>query len=116
MAATESAVGVATIEVFDGYRIEVTRRVKTIFGGASWRVINRSKDAVMVCVSNFRPASSLDQELGRRLLLPTGDCTHSLPSRHSGWIVAEFDGRPGDLYNYDVLVNGTPAADPELEI
>src|SRR5215510_188083 len=103
---TEGTNGVATIEVFHGNRVTITRRVKTIFGGVAWRVINRSTDDVTVCVRNFRPATALEPKvLDRHLLLQTGDCTRALPSRQSGWIVAEFQGRPGDLFNYDVFVN-----------
>jgi hypothetical protein len=118
MSQSSDTVGVAYIDVETLTTVTVTRRVKTAGGAVIWKVQNFTSSDVTVCLENFTPHRGIAPGLstGNAWLLPDGKCTRSLGRGDRGVIVGIFNGTPGDVYDYDVYVNGTRATDPQLEI
>jgi hypothetical protein len=100
----------------DDPTIQVTQKVKSGLGLVIWHVHNNSgTDLTNVKVANFtRADTNIDIEIrsGAFSDLSTGP----IPNGQQRTIPGFFRGRPGDVYNYDVEVNGEVAADPQLEI
>jgi hypothetical protein len=122
MSYSANTTGIARIEVNTPTEVEVTQRVHSVGGGVAWQVHNNTDSPVKVCVVNFmlqpsggagasNPNPSID------FLTQHDACSDNLQPGKRGIIGAFFqNATPGQVYTYDVQVNGTIAADPELEI
>lgn len=97
--------------------VVATAKVKTEAGIVIWRVKNNSGgDLENVKITNFSPAPGNPHDL--RLQSGSFDDldTGPISSGHSANIPALFEGDPGDIYNYEIWVDGHLASDPQLEI
>ena len=118
MSQSSDTVGVAYIDVETLSTVMVTRRVKTAGGAVIWKVRNFTSSDVTVCLEHFVSHGGIAPGIStsNAWLLPSGKCTGTLCQGDRGVIVGLFNGTPGDVYDYDVYVNGTKATDPQLEI
>jgi len=119
MSASGQTVVVAQIYVTaagENPTVECTEKVKSGMGLVIWQVHNNSGSALTnVELANFTPAVAgiqLEIRSGAFSDLSTGP----IPDGHRKTIPGFFAGRLGDVYNYDIKVNGHVAADPQLEI
>ncbi len=111
MSSSGHTVGAAQLDVTASDRVVCTQRVKSVNNRVIWLVRNLTDGDVTVGLQNFRPVAGADKRL-RYPPLSIGP----LPPGHRGAIRGDFTGRPGDVYDYDVVVNGKTATDPQIEI
>jgi hypothetical protein len=119
MSATAPTFIVAQIHVTSGGAtptVTCTSKVRSGLGIVIWFVHNDCDDDLnSVKLINFRRVTaSADLKIlsGSFPDLDTGP----IASGHKSVLPGVFLGTPGDVYEYDVQVNGHLAADPQLEI
>lgn len=97
--------------------VDCTQKVRTDRGSVHWVVHNTSGGELTdVCVKNFTP---VDTDRAMRILsgaLPDDLCSGRIAAGGKGHIPGHFNGQPGDVYNYEIWVDGKLASDPQLEI
>jgi hypothetical protein len=110
--------GIARIEVNSPNQVTVTQRVVTVGGGVAWLVHNNTNSPVTVCVNNFQPLPISEKKapFQATFLLPQNHCTGTLEHNQIGVIAAQAKGYQGQVFTYEVTVNGHKTTDPELEI
>lgn len=118
MSESTRTTGIARIEVTGPNQVTVTQRVVSVGGGVAWLVHNRTNVPITVCVNNFQPSPISDKKapFQATFLLPQDRCTGTLEHDHTGVIAAQAKGYPGQVFTYEVTVNGHKTTDPELEI
>jgi hypothetical protein len=124
---TGETVGIAFIEVQapaspgGPFVVQWTAKVKAVVKVAGWVIHNNTPSPVKVELSNFRPASSPGAG-GSSAQLPTtfewftSNPTSPIPHDGHAVIVGRFGQLGTGTYDYDVLVDGAHAVDPQLEI
>jgi hypothetical protein len=97
--------------------VDCTQKVKSGLGLVIWQVHNNSgSDLTNVQLTNFTPSDTNIQAVELRSGAPSDLSTGPIPNGHRRTVPAVFRGRPGDVYTYDIEVNGRVANDPQLEI
>jgi len=120
MSSTANTVMVAKINVTSGGgspAVTATAKVKTHSGMVIWRVKNNTGSTLdNVKMTNFVPTGGNTQDL--RIQSGSFDDidTGPIPSGHIANIPVLFDGDVGQVYNYEIWVDGYLASDPQLEI
>ena len=104
--------GTAYIDVTSLEAVECTQRVRSRNNSVTWLVRNLTKVEVTVDLKNFKGVAGAGPLGYTPLDLSIGP----LPPGHRGAIRGDFTGRPGDVYDYGVVVNGRTATDPQIEI
>ena len=114
---TDMQKSVCKLTINDGTKDADPMKVKSFLGGLAgavvWTIHNKSGSSIRVELANFTPNSS-EPPLDVTWLTPNP--TDAIANNHKGSIVALAHGEEGDVYNYDVKVNGSVIADPQLEI
>ncbi len=116
MSDTPRTIGVATIEVTGPATANVTQRVISVANSVVWIVKNSTDYSHTVCVTNFRPAFPKNGNFDGIFVLQQENCTGTVSPGGTGVIVGRFAGSAGQILSYDVMIDSTTAADPELEI
>jgi hypothetical protein len=116
MSDTPRTIGIARIDVTSSNTVDVTQRVITIAGLVAWVVKNNTGSPHKVCVTNFRAVFPAHGNFSSNFLLQQEHCTDNISAGKTGVILASFSGIAGQILAYDVTIDGTTAADPELEI
>jgi hypothetical protein len=97
--------------------VTYTSRVRSGFGVVIWFVHNDTGDELdNVKVGHFTPAANGIGALGILSGSFADLNTGPIPDGHKAILPGVFVGRPGDVYNYEIEVDGRLAADPQLEI
>jgi hypothetical protein len=116
MSDTPRTIGVATIDVTSSTTADVTQRVISVGKVVVWIVTNSTNSQHTVCVTNFQAVYPANGSSDRTFPLQQENCTGNIGAGKTGVIVAKLSGNTGQILTYDVTIDNTTAADPELEI
>jgi hypothetical protein len=94
-----------------------THRIHSSGGHVLWIVSNETGvNLENVEVTNFRRAGGGGNLSIQWQTTSGGGSSGPIPSWQRRPIRAEFDGSPGEVYDYDILINGVNVLDPQIEI